>query len=106
MHTDQIRLLLDLAQTHSFNQTAERHYTTQQSISYSVKQLEKELQVKIFNRSNSGVSFTAEGERVLQCALQMHESYQQLLMDLQKNREQPEPLSSIRLYVSFKVIKL
>ncbi|MBQ2776346.1 MAG: LysR family transcriptional regulator [Peptococcaceae bacterium] len=100
MHTDQIRLLLDLAQTHSFNQTAERHYTTQQSISYSVKQLEKELQVKIFNRSNSGVSFTAEGERVLQCALQMHESYQQLLMDLQKNREQPEPLSSIRLYVS------
>ncbi|MBO5140795.1 MAG: LysR family transcriptional regulator, partial [Peptococcaceae bacterium] len=56
MHTDQIRLLLDLAQTHSFNQTAERHYTTQQSISYSIKQLEKELQVKIFNRSNSGVS--------------------------------------------------
>ncbi len=100
MHTDQIRLLLDLAQTHSFNQTAERHFTTQQSISYSVKQLEKELQVKIFNRSNSGVSFTPEGERVLQCALQMHEAYQHLLNDLQQNNEQPEPLNSIRLYVS------
>ncbi len=100
MHTDQIRLLLDLAQTHSFNQTAERHFTTQQSISYSVKQLEKELQVKIFNRSNSGVSFTDEGERVLQCALQMNEAYQHLLKDLQQNDEQPEPLSSIRLYVS------
>jgi len=100
MHTDQIRLLLDLAQTHSFNQTAERHYTTQQSISYSIKQLEKELQVKIFNRSNSGVSFTPAGERVLQCALQMHESYQHLLNDLHKTSEQPEPLSKIRLYVS------
>lgn len=100
MHTDQIRLLLDLAQTHSFNQTAERHFTTQQSISYSMKQLEKELQVKIFNRSNSGVSFTSEGERVLQCALEMHKSYQNLLNDLQKTNEQPEPLSKIRLYVS------
>lgn len=100
MHTDQIRLLLDLAQTHSFNQTAERHFTTQQSISYSVKQLEKELQVKIFNRSNSGVSFTSEGERVLQCALQMHEAYQHLLADLHQTGEQPEPLQNIRLYVS------
>lgn len=100
MHTDQIRLLLDLAQTHSFNQTAERHFTTQQSISYSIKQLEKELQVKIFNRSNSGVTFTTEGERVLQCALQMHESYQSLLSDLQKNSDHPKPLAAIRLYVS------
>lgn len=100
MHTDQIRLLLDLAQTHSFNQTAERHFTTQQSISYSVKQLEKELNVKIFNRSNSGVSFTPEGARVLLCAEQMHNAYRQLLMDLRQENEQPEPLPKIRLYVS------
>lgn len=100
MHTDQIRLLLDLAQTHSFNQTAERHFTTQQSISYSIKQLEKELQVKIFNRSNSGVAFTAEGERVLHCALEMHAAYQNLLNDLHQNNEHPEPLAVIRLYVS------
>lgn len=100
MHTDQIRLLLDLAQTHSFNQTAERHFTTQQSISYSIKQLEKELNVKIFNRSNSGVSFTAEGERVLQCAIQMNNAYRELLTDLQQNGDHPEPLSKIRLYVS------
>lgn len=100
MHTDQIRLLLDLAETHSFNQTAERHFTTQQSISYSVKQLEKELNVKIFNRSNSGVSFTPEGERVLTCAIQMHTAYRQLLLDLQQEAEITEPLQKIRLYVS------
>ena len=100
MHTDQIRLLLDLAQTHSFNQTAERHYTTQQSISYSIKQLEKELNIKIFNRSNVGVTFTTEGERVLQCAQQMHDAYQSLRNDLQQSSEQPKPLNSIRLYVS------
>ena len=100
MHTDQIRLLLDLAQTNSFNQTAERHFTTQQSISYSIKQLEKELNVKIFNRSNAGVTFTQEGERVLACAQQMHDAYQELRKELQQSSEQTEPLSKIRLYVS------
>ena len=100
MHTDQIRLLLDLSQTHSFNQTAERHFTTQQSISYSMKQLEKELNVKIFNRSNMGVSFTPEGEQVLRCAAQINESYQQLLAALHQSCEQSKPLETIRLYVS------
>ena len=38
MHLDQLLLILDLAQTHSFNQTAERHYTTQQTVSYRIKQ--------------------------------------------------------------------
>ena len=100
MHTDQIRLLLDLAQTHSFNQTAERHFTTQQSISYSIKQLEKELQVKIFTRSNTGVTFTADGERVLRCAEQMYDAYYNLLSDLHQSTDNPEPLNRIRLYVS------
>ena len=94
MHTDQIRLLLDLAQTHSFNQTAERHFTTQQSISYSVKQLEKELNVKIFNRSNAGVSFTPEGERVLACAQQMYTAYQELRKELQQSRSESTRLNS------------
>ena len=53
MHLDQVQLILDLAQTHSFNQTAERHYTTQQSVSYSIKQLEKELNTQIFIRSKA-----------------------------------------------------
>ena len=82
MHLDQLLLILDLAQTHSFNQTAERHYTTQQTVSYRIKQLEKELNVKIFNRSKNGVSFTHEGNFVLQFAEQMQNAYQELQHNL------------------------
>lgn len=97
MHLDQLQLILDLAQTHSFNQTAERHYTTQQSVSYSVKQLEKELNTQIFTRSKSGVSFTQAGEYVLQYAQQVNEAYQHLLQNLgqEKNSETPPKKISV-----------
>ncbi len=100
MRLDQLQLILDLAQTHSFNQTAERHYTTQQSVSYSIKQLEKELNTKIFYRSKNGVSFTPEGKYVLQCAQQMNEAYQQLLQNLGKEAESGAPPKKISVVTS------
>jgi DNA-binding transcriptional LysR family regulator len=100
MHLDQVALILDLAQTHSFNQTAERHYTTQQSVSYSVKQLEKELNTKIFNRSKNGVTFTPEGKHVLQCAQQMQDAYQQLLQNLGQEQQTDTPPTKISVAIS------
>lgn len=100
MHLDQLLLVLDLAQTHSFNQTAERHYTTQQSVSYSIKQLEKELNVKIFNRSKTGVSFTKEGQYVLECARQMQTSWQELLQNLGQEPALEAPPEKLTLYTS------
>lgn len=95
MHLEQLQLILDLAQTHSFNQTAERHYTTQQSVSYSIKQLEKELNTQIFTRSKSGVSFTQEGEYVLQYAQQINEAYQLLLQKLGRKKSAETPPKKI-----------
>lgn len=100
MHLDQLLLVLDLAQTHSFNQTAERHYTTQQSVSYSIKQLEKELNIKIFNRSKTGVSFTKEGQHVLECARQMQACYQELMHNLGQVSKQTAPPEKLTLYIS------
>ena len=95
MHLEQLQLILDLAQTHSFNQTAERHYTTQQSVSYSIKQLEKELNTQIFTRSKSGVSFTQEGEYVLQYAQQINEAYKLLLQKLGREKSAETPPKKI-----------
>lgn len=100
MHLDQLLLVLDLAQTHSFNQTAERNYTTQQSVSYSIKQLEKELNVKIFNRSKTGVSFTKEGQLVLECAQEMKASYQKLMQNLGQEPKFSAPPEKLTLYIS------
>ncbi|MDO4281482.1 MAG: LysR family transcriptional regulator [Peptococcaceae bacterium] len=94
MNVEQALLLIDLAQTHSFNQTAERFFVTQQSVSYKIKQLETELQTKIFIRSNSGVQFTPEGNSVLQCAREMNQSYQTLLGKLAL-KDQAETVSNI-----------
>lgn len=100
MHLTQMQLLLDLAQTHSFNQTAERHYTTQQNISYSIKQLEQELNIKIFNRSKKGVAFTPEGRQVLQCAQQMENAYRELMENLNGEKAKPEVRDKIDLHIA------
>jgi DNA-binding transcriptional LysR family regulator len=65
MNLEQLEILLDLVCTHSFNQTAERLFTTQQTVSYHMKRLENELGVEIFSRSRRGVEFSPEGKIVL-----------------------------------------
>ena len=101
MNTDQIQLLIDLAQTLSFNKTAERLFTTQQNVSYKVKQLERELHTRIFIRSNSGVEFTSEGEYVLQCAYEMEKAYRALREKLLlENSIGKNNTNMITLYIS------
>ena len=100
MHLNQIFLLLDLEQTNSFNQTAERNFTTQQNVSYNIKQLEQELGIKIFKRSKSGVTFTKDGQHVLECARQIHDAHQELMRKLGCEMNNDVPLESIRLHIS------
>ena len=102
MNVNQVYLLVDLAQTHSFNQTAERLFTTQQNVSYQIKQLEQELGIRIFNRSNSGVVFTEQGEYVLQCAYEMKQAYITMMehLNLNEDRTAKQELSQIKIYIS------
>lgn len=100
MHLNQIFLLLDLEQTHSFNQTAERNFTTQQNVSYNIKQLEQELGIKIFKRSKTGVTFTKNGQHVLECARQIRDAHQELMHNLGCELNNDVPLPAIRLHIS------
>lgn len=100
MHLNQIFLLLDLEQTHSFNQTAERNFTTQQNVSYNIKQLEQELGIKIFKRSKSGVTFTKNGQYVLECARQIRDAHQGLMHNLGCEINNDAPLPAIRLHIA------
>ena len=43
MRLEQLKCLVDIAQTGSITGTAQRMYATQQAVSKSIKQLEKEL---------------------------------------------------------------
>lgn len=52
----------------SFNKTAKALYITQPALSKAVSNLENELGIKLFNRSNRGVTLTTEGEKFVKFA--------------------------------------
>ena len=54
-----------VAKCSSFSKAAEKLYVTQPSISYSIKQLESNLNTKLFYRMPSGVKLTLEGKELL-----------------------------------------
>ncbi len=63
MQIELIDTFLDLCETKSFNQTAERLGVTQSTISGRIKSLEKLIGVRLFQRSRSGTALTTQGLR-------------------------------------------
>ncbi len=63
MQTEQIVTFLDLCDTRSFNQTAERLGVTQSTVSGRIRALEDELACKLFTRSRAGTALTSAGLR-------------------------------------------
>lgn len=68
MHLDQLRYLVDIEQTGSLTESAERMFLTQQAVSKSVQKLEHELGTTILLREKYGVVFTEQGKEVLNFA--------------------------------------
>jgi DNA-binding transcriptional LysR family regulator len=63
MNIEQIETFLDLCDTRSFNQTAERLGVTQSTISGRVRALETALNCRLLERSRAGTALTTEGLR-------------------------------------------
>jgi DNA-binding transcriptional LysR family regulator len=63
MTMTQIRYFLTVAQELSFSKAAELLYVSQPAISRQMAQLEQELGVRLFDRTNQGVSMTEAGEQ-------------------------------------------
>lgn len=51
-----------VAENESFSKAAEKIFISQPAISYNIKELEKNLNVKLFYRTSKGVTLTQEGE--------------------------------------------
>ncbi|WP_201330456.1 LysR family transcriptional regulator, partial [Lactobacillus nasalidis] len=71
---EKIQTFVSLAGTLSFSQTADDLYTSQSTVSKHIAALEKELGMKLFDRSSRQVSLTKEGEYLLPFARQVVES--------------------------------
>lgn len=68
MTIQQCKYVLEILKRGSFNEAAKTLFIAQSSLSASVKALESELNIKIFERSNSGVILTDEGAEFVRYA--------------------------------------
>lgn len=75
MTLQQLRYAVCIANEKSMNKAASRLFITQPSLSSTIRDLEEEIGLQIFLRSNRGIVITPEGEEFLGYARQMLEQY-------------------------------
>lgn len=75
MTLQQMRYAVTVADCGSMNEAAHRLYITQPSLSSTIRELEKELGLSLFLRSNRGISVTQDGEEFLGYARQLIAQY-------------------------------
>ncbi len=79
MTVQQCKYVLEIAKTGSFNEASKQLFIAQSSLSSCIKQLESELGIQIFDRSNRGVFLTADGAEFIRYAGQIVEQNEFIL---------------------------
>ena len=75
MTLTQLRYIIAIADTGSMNEAAKQLFISQPSLSETMKELETEIGLDIFLRSNRGIVITPEGEEFLGYARQVTEQF-------------------------------
>lgn len=73
MTIQQCKYVLEIFRKGSFNEAAKSLFVAQSSLSASVKSLEQELNIKIFERASNGVCLTCDGAEFVRYASQIVE---------------------------------
>lgn len=71
----QLRYAITVAEAKSMNEAARKLFISQPSLSASIRELEEEIGVEIFRRTNRGISVTPEGEEFIGYARQVEQQY-------------------------------
>jgi len=76
MTLTQLRYVITVANSNSMSEAARNLFIAQPSLSASIKELETEIGMDIFHRTNRGISLTTEGEEFIGYARQIVEQYE------------------------------
>lgn len=87
MTLQQLRYVVTVAETGTITEAAEKLFITQPSLTNAIRELEKEMNINIFLRSNKGVVVSKEGEVFLGYARQVLEQAALLKMKYAEGRE-------------------
>lgn len=75
MTLQQLKYVVAIADFGSFNEAAKQLYISQPSLSEAMKELEEEIGIVVFKRSNRGIRITGEGEEFLSYARQVIDQF-------------------------------
>ena len=78
MTLQQLQQIITIAESKSMNEAAKKLYVSQPNLSTVVKDVENEIGINIFIRSNRGIVPTPEGEEFIGYARQVAQQYQLL----------------------------
>lgn len=86
MDIQSLNIFVQVAELNSFTKAAELMGYSQPTISFQIKQLEKELGVQLFDRIGHTISLTDKGRKTLEYAQQMiHISNEMMAVEKEKN---------------------
>ncbi|MCI5902660.1 MAG: LysR family transcriptional regulator [Blautia sp.] len=74
----QLKYAITVANAKSMNEAARTLFISQPSLSSAIRELEEEIGLELFRRTNRGISLTPEGEEFIGYARQVVEQYQLL----------------------------
>ncbi len=94
MTLQQLRYVVTIAETGNITEAAKKLFISQPSLTNAVRELEKEMQITIFNRTNRGVAISNEGDVFLSYARQVLEQAN-LLEERFLNVQEQKPLFSV-----------
>lgn len=103
MTLQQLKYIVTVAETGNITEAAKRLFISQPSLTNAVRELEKEMQVTIFNRTNKGVTVSNEGEVFLSYARQVLEQASLLEEKFLDAKEQSPHFSVSCQHYSFAV---
>ena len=103
MTLTQMRYAIAVSDTKSMNEASRRLYITQPSLSAAVRELEAEIGIAIFRRTNRGITVTPEGEEFLGYARQVVEQYQLMEARYIEKRDVKKKFSVSMQHYSFAV---
>ena len=99
----QLRYAITVANSNSMNEAARNLFISQPSLSSAIRELEEEIGVELFRRTNRGISVTPEGEEFLGYARQVVEQYELIESKYVEKENQKKKFSVSMQHYTFAV---
>ena len=96
MTLTQLRYAIMVANSSSMNEAARNLFISQPSLSTAIKELEEEIGVELFRRTNRGISVTSEGEELEKLKRKFRRTYELCNKRLEDNLRLKEQIKELK----------